>query len=78
MRLDIALVRLLGLEVALDDDIGVLEARLDVAMAEFGDLGDVRGLLRLGLDTFGEAVACSTGAVGFTASSTSVTCGSTS
>ena len=34
MRLDIALMRRLGLELALDDDVGLGEAGLDVAMAE--------------------------------------------
>ncbi len=54
MRLDVALVRLLGAEGALDDDVGVLEARVHVAVAELGALGDVGGLLRLRLDAFGE------------------------
>ena len=46
MGLDIALVRRLGLEAALDDDVGFLEALLDVAMAELVAVGDVGRLLR--------------------------------
>ena len=56
MRLDIALMGLLGLEGALDDDIGLLEALFDIAMAEFRALGDIGGLRRLGLDTFSKHV----------------------
>ena len=41
MGLDIALMRLLGLEGAFDDEIGVAETRLDIAMAELGALGDI-------------------------------------
>src|SRR6185295_5110222 len=56
MRLDIALMRLLSPEGALDDDVGLLEAGVDVTMAEFRPLGDIGSLLRLRLDAFGEHV----------------------
>ena len=54
MRLDIALVRLLGLEGAFDDEIGLPETLLDIAMAVLGALGDVGRLVGLGLDALGE------------------------
>ncbi len=56
MRLDIGLVHRLGGVAALDDDLGVLEAGLDVALVEVHALGDVRGLGRLRLDARGEQV----------------------
>jgi len=54
MRLDIALMRLLGLEGALDDDIGVAETLMDIAMTELAALGDVGRLYRLFLEALGE------------------------
>src|SRR5205814_2164450 len=54
MRLDIALVRLLGLERALDDKGGMAETLMDIAMAKLAALGDVGGFYRLFLETFGE------------------------
>ncbi len=77
MRLDVALVGLLGLVGLLDDDIGLLEARLDIAMAVFGDLDEVRGLGGLGLDAFGEDVVMKERRVGLQRLIGSVTCGST-
>src|SRR5262249_61875346 len=56
MGLDIALMRRLSLERALDDHVGFLEALLDIAMAEFGAVDDVGGLLRLRLYAIGEDV----------------------
>ncbi len=56
MRLDIALMCRLGLEAALDDDIGPLEAGFDIAMAKFETAGDVGRLLRLRIDAIGEHV----------------------
>jgi hypothetical protein len=38
------------LELPFDDDVGLLEAGLDVAHLDLDALGDVRGLVRLGLD----------------------------
>src|SRR5258707_7322487 len=57
MRLDVALVRRLGLEDALDDVVGLLETRVWVAMAELVPARDVRGLLWRGLDAFRDHVA---------------------
>jgi hypothetical protein len=54
VRLDIALVRRLGLEGALDDDVGLLEAGRDIAMAELVAAHDVGGLLGLRLHAVGE------------------------
>ena len=54
MRLDISLVRLLGLEGAFDDEIGLPEARFDVAMAVLAALGDIGWLAGLGIDALGE------------------------
>ena len=54
MRLDIALVRLLGLEGAFDDEIGLPETLIDVAMAVLGALGDVGRLGGLFLEALGE------------------------
>jgi hypothetical protein len=39
-----------GLELALDDHVGFLEAGLDVAQGDLHPLGDVGGRARLGLD----------------------------
>ena len=76
--LDIALVRLLGLEGAFDDDVGFLEARFDVTVAVLAAIGDVGGAVGLGSTPPVNTVSCSSGAEAFIASSTSVTCGSTS
>ena len=46
MRLDVGLVHRLRGVAALDDDLGVLEACLDVALLEGDDLGDVGRLGR--------------------------------
>ncbi len=40
----------------LDDDVGVAEARIDVALREGDDLGDVGRVSRLGIDTLREQV----------------------
>ena len=56
MRLDVGLMHRLGGVAALDDDIGFLEARLDVAFVEIHPLGDVRRLGRLGLEVRREQV----------------------
>jgi len=66
------------LELALDDEVGLLEAGLEVALLDLDALGDVRGLLGLGLDADGERSSCRSGAFGCIASTTSITCGSTS
>src|SRR4051794_32061993 len=50
MRLDIALMRRFGLVGALDHDIGLAEARLDIAVTELAPASDVRGRGRLRLD----------------------------
>ena len=52
MRLDVALVHRLGLEAALDDDVGRSEPGLDVAQCVLELAGDVRrrGRTRLGAD----------------------------
>jgi hypothetical protein len=56
VRLDVALVDRCGLELALDDDIGLGEAGLDVAQRDLDALGDVRGLVGLGLDADREEI----------------------
>ena len=56
MRLDVALVHGLGVEGALDHEIGLGEARRDVADRELDPLGDVGGLVRRRLDACGEQV----------------------
>ena len=56
MRLDIALVHRLGRVAPLDDDIGLGEPGLDIALGEADHLGDVGGLGRLRLDAGGENV----------------------
>ena len=63
MRLDIALMHRLGGVLALDDDVGVLEAGLGVALLEGHDLGDVRRLGRLRIDAGGEHVVVQNGCV---------------
>ena len=54
MRLDIALVRLLGPERAFDDEIGLTETLVHVAMAELRALDDVGRLDRLFNQALGE------------------------
>ena len=77
--LDIALVRLLGPEGTFYDGIGLLEARFDVTVAVLAAIGDVGRRGGFGVYTAGGTlVSCSSGAEAFIASSTSVTCGSTS
>ena len=56
VRFDVALVRLFGLVAALDDDVGLREAGLDVAVSELGFLRDVRRLRRLRFDAGGADV----------------------
>ena len=56
MRLDVALVHGLGVELALDHDVGLGEALLHVAERELDPLGDVRGLGRRRLDARGDHV----------------------
>jgi hypothetical protein len=51
VRLDIALVYRLGRVAPFDDHVGFLEAGLDIALGETHDLGDVRRLLGLRLDS---------------------------
>ena len=79
MRLDVALVHRLGGVAALDDHVGLLEAGLDVALVE------LRRAWRCSTAWSASArrppvnrSSCSTGASGCIASSTSITCGSTS
>jgi hypothetical protein len=50
MRLDVALVHRLGVELALNHDIGLGEAGGDVPERELDALGDVGRLRRPGLD----------------------------
>ena len=54
MGFDIALMRRLGLERALDDDVRLLETRFHVAVTELVAPHDVRRLLRLRLHAVGE------------------------
>ena len=54
MRLDVALMRLLGLEGAFDDKIGLAETGLDIAVTVLSALGDVGRLAGLGLDALRE------------------------
>ena len=54
MRLDVALMRLLGLEGAFNDEIGLAETGVDIAVAELSALGDVRRLVGLWLDALRE------------------------
>jgi hypothetical protein len=56
VRLDVALVHRRGLELALDDHVGLLEAGLDVAQVDLDPLGDVGRLVGLGLNAGGEEV----------------------
>ena len=56
MRLDVSLMHGLRGVAALDDDLGVLEARFDVALLEGDDLGDVGRRGRLRVDPGGEQV----------------------
>ncbi len=56
MRLNIALVHRFCRIAPLDDEIGFLEAGLDVAFREGDHLGDIRRLRRLRLDPGGEDV----------------------
>ncbi len=48
VRLDVSLMDAFGLECALDDDVGFLEALGDIAKFKVDVLGDVRGLGRDG------------------------------
>ena len=73
VRLDVALVDRRGLELALDDDVGLLEAGLDVAQGDLDALGDVRRLLGLGLDADREQIVVQERRAGFMASTTSMT-----
>ena len=52
LRLDIALVHRLGVELALDDHLGLRESRGDVAAAVLQAFGHVGGPLRLRLDPY--------------------------
>ncbi len=54
MRLDIALVHRLCRVAPLDDDVGLAEPGLDVALGKAHHLGDVGGLGRLGVDPRGK------------------------
>ncbi len=56
LGLDIALVHGLGLEVVLDDDVGLLEALLNIAHGVFDALGHVGGLVGLGIDALGKDI----------------------
>ncbi len=56
MRLDISLMDRLGRITPLDDDIGVAEPGVDVALVEGDHLGNVGRMRRLGLDALGEEV----------------------
>src|SRR6266853_1132332 len=64
LRLDVALVHRRGLELPLDDQVGLLEARLHVAHIDLDPLGDVGRLLGLGLDADREEVIVQQGRVG--------------
>ena len=72
MRLDIALVHGLGLEAALDDHVGLLEAGLDVAELELDRARRCWTACRLRLDASVNMSSCRIGAPGFIASSTSI------
>src|SRR4029078_12276596 len=52
MRLDIALMRRFSLEGTLNDDVGLLESRFHIPMAEFRAPPHIRGSCGLGLDAF--------------------------
>ena len=54
MRLDIALVRLFGPEVALDDHVGLCKARVDIPVPELGTVRHVRRFCGLRFDPAGE------------------------
>ena len=56
VRLDVALVDRLGIELALDHDVGFREPGLDVALSDLDPLDDVGGLVGLRIDPFGEEV----------------------
>ena len=56
MRLDIGLVYRLGRIAPLDDDIGLAEAGVDVALGEGHPLGDVGRMGGLGVDALGEQI----------------------
>ena len=75
MRLDIALVRRLGLEAALDDDVGLPEALLEIAMAELVRAAMLEAFFGAGSTSAVIMSSCRSGAPGFIAASTSVTCG---
>ncbi len=56
VRFDIALVHRLGIELVLDDDVGRIEAFIEVAQFEFGAFSDVRARSRRRLDSLGDEV----------------------
>ena len=56
MRLDVSLMDGLGRITPLNDDIGVAEPGVDVALVEGNHLGDVGWMRRLGLDSLREEV----------------------
>ncbi len=56
MRLNVALMHRRAGIAALDDEIGVAEPGLDIALGEADHLGDVGGARGLGIDTLGEQV----------------------
>ncbi len=56
MRLDIGLVHRRVRIAPLDDDVGVAEPGVDVALGEADHLGDVRSVRRLGIDTLGKEI----------------------
>ncbi len=64
VRLDIGLMHGLARIAALDDDIGVAEAGIDIALGKADPLGDVRGMGRLRVDPLGEDVVVQQGRLG--------------
>ena len=64
MRLDIGLMHRLVRIAPLDDDVGVAEPGLDVALGKGDLLGDVRGLRRHRIDTPGVEVVVQQGRLG--------------
>ena len=65
MRLDIGLVHRRVRIAPLDDDISVAEARVDVALRERDDLGDVGRVCRLEVHPLREKIVVQNGRVGF-------------
>ena len=78
MRLDIALVHRGGLEFLLDDDVGLGEAGIEVADLNSSRFETLDGLVGAGSTPRVIMSSNSSGASSFIASSTSMTCGSTS